>query len=147
DYLIDVMLSTGKLSSRERFCDTAWRAGLASLIYMGMDDGPVTPILPGVPGPWGKGVRRLLAEHGKTKTWLALKAGSHPNTMTAICKGQHTLTSQLQAIADVFSVPIEAVLGIGIYLESGSPFATFVSPEDATVASNAKGAQVSHTSS
>lgn len=42
-----------------------------------------------------------------------MKAGLTPTTYGKIEKGSHTLTSKLQAIADVFLVPIESVLVLG----------------------------------
>jgi transcriptional regulator with XRE-family HTH domain len=52
----------------------------------------------------------LRLERGWSQKKVATKAGMTATTYGRIEKGSHTLTSQLQAIADVFLVPIDAVL-------------------------------------
>lgn len=51
---------------------------------------------------------------------VAKRAGMTPTTFGKIEKGGHTLTSQLRDIADVLSVPIEAVLHIRLAAFSDS---------------------------
>src|SRR5262245_45777027 len=68
------------------------------------------PILAAVPGPWGKAIERLRMARGKTRGWVAKKAGMTPTTYGRIERGHHTQTSKLQAIADTLEVPIEDVL-------------------------------------
>jgi transcriptional regulator with XRE-family HTH domain len=62
-----------------------------------------------------------------TQRALAKRARMSPNTMSKIVRGAHTLTSQLQEIADVFGVPIDDVLVTP--LQMGSTFATSSSPD------------------
>lgn len=80
-----------------------------------------------------------------TQRALAKRAGISKNTMSHIARGGHTLTSQLQAIADVFGLPIEDVLQVSP-LHTGHGFATQLSTESSAVGSHgAQGASLSTT--
>jgi len=68
------------------------------------------PTVEVMPGPWGKAIERLRLERGITREVAARRAKMTPTTYGRIERGQHTQTRKLQDIADVFDVPIDAVL-------------------------------------
>lgn len=71
-----------------------------------------SPILAPVPGPWGKALEALRLQHHLTKKAMAKRAKMTATTYGRIEKGGGTRTQKLQAIADAFYLPIEAVLMI-----------------------------------
>lgn len=68
------------------------------------------PILPAMPGPWGKAIEALRVGRRLTREVVAKRAKMTPTTFGRIERGQHTQTRKLQDIADVFGVSIEKVL-------------------------------------
>src|SRR4051812_16272525 len=61
-------------------------------------------------GPWGVAIARLRVAKGLTRKDVAKLAHMTATTYGRIERGQHTQTSKLQDIADVFGVEISAVL-------------------------------------
>lgn len=68
------------------------------------------PILDPMPGPWGRAIAHLRVERKLTQRAVAKRARMTATTYGRIERGQHTQTRKLQDIADVFGVPIDAVL-------------------------------------
>ena len=93
----------------------------------------VRAILAPMPGPWGKAIEalRLAKRPIPTRETIAKRAKMTPTTYGRIEKGQHTQTSKLQDIADVFGVPIEQVLQIPSLPNSATPGNTALSTSTA----------------
>lgn len=117
------------------FCNTD---GRDSGNYMRAKEIGDEPILPAMPGPWGKACEALRHAKGLTKDVIAKRAKMTPTTYGRIERGQHTQTRKLQHIADVFGVSIEDVLlqngGLSRASGSSTPFGPHGSPHPAVSA-------------
>lgn len=75
-------------------------------------------------GPWGQAVEQLRVGKKLTRERVAKRAGLTPTTYGRIERGHHTLTSQLEALARVFEVPLARVLvphAIDVPLHASAP--------------------------
>lgn len=79
------------------------------------------PILADVPGPWGAALLALRLKHRLSRKAMAKRAGMTPTTYGRLEKGGHTRTERLQAIADAFFLPLEAILQIVTEPASDAP--------------------------
>lgn len=130
------------LSSAATFCHTRASSEEPRVIYMGRKDMQPAPILDPMPGPWGDAVRVLMAKKGISQRTLAKRAGLSKGAVGTIVHGRHTLTSQLQAVADYFKVGIEDLFTISS--TPGHHFATRALHESQGGGSHVQGATLPH---